>query len=59
METHRQSETYWICSFSNNQRRLDAELGAGNWQESSFYKAKSGREFELKHGSVGVLGFAN
>ena len=35
----RSNQTYWICTFSNNQWELETELGSGNWQESSFYKA--------------------
>lgn len=30
---------YWICTFSNSQWDVKAELGNGQWQESSFYKA--------------------
>lgn len=30
---------YWICTFSNNQWRVEEELGQGNWQQSSFYLA--------------------
>lgn len=30
-------ETYWICTLSNNQYKIDAELGGINWQQSSFY----------------------
>lgn len=32
-------ETYWICTFSNNQWDIAGELGHGDWQQSSFYKA--------------------
>lgn len=31
-------QTYWICSFSNNQWDIKNELG-GDWSGSSFYKA--------------------
>jgi len=34
-----QSTTYWICTFANNQWQVKAELGNGDWRESSFYKA--------------------
>ena len=30
---------YWICTFSNSQWDVKAELGHGKWQESSFYLA--------------------
>lgn len=30
---------YWICTFSNSQWHVKAELGNGNWKESSFYLA--------------------
>ena len=33
-------QTYWICTFSNNQWCINQELGQGCWQESSFYKAR-------------------
>ena len=33
---------YWICTFSNNQWRIEEELGDGAWQESSFFKALRG-----------------
>eukprot|EP00435_Cladocopium_sp_Y103_P063625 s183_g25.t1 len=32
---------YWICTFSNSQWHVKAELGSGEWQESSFYLALS------------------
>ena len=31
--------SYWICTFSNSQWHVTDELGAGNWQDSSFYLA--------------------
>jgi len=31
--------SYWICFLSNNQWKVEEELGHGQWQESSFYKA--------------------
>ncbi|CAK9043669.1 unnamed protein product [Durusdinium trenchii] len=34
-----QSTAYWVCTFSNNQWQVEAELGHGLWQESSFYKS--------------------
>jgi len=34
-----QSVAYWVCTFSNNQWRVTDEVGSGDWQESSFYKA--------------------
>jgi len=30
---------YWICSLSNNQWEIGLELGEGQWEASSFYKA--------------------
>eukprot|EP00438_Fugacium_kawagutii_P019443 Skav202641 [mRNA] locus=scaffold1942:187531:189739:- [translate_table: standard] len=33
-----QQESYWICSFSNNQHAVGDEIGSG-WQECSFYLA--------------------
>lgn len=30
---------YWICSLSNNQWRIDEELGSGDWAQSSFFLA--------------------
>ncbi|CAE7034725.1 Fras1 [Symbiodinium sp. CCMP2592] len=34
--------SYWICTFSNNQWQVVEELGSGDWQESSFFKALRG-----------------
>jgi hypothetical protein len=31
--------SYWICSLSNNQHRVEFEVGNGDWRESSFFKA--------------------
>ena len=31
--------SYWVCFFSNNQYQIKAELGYGNWRQSSFYLA--------------------
>lgn len=31
--------SYWICTFSNNQYKLDEELGGGDHKRSSFYLA--------------------
>ncbi|CAK8993365.1 unnamed protein product [Durusdinium trenchii] len=36
---HWQEVTYWICTFANNQWAVEAELGNGQWQNSSFYLA--------------------
>eukprot|EP00435_Cladocopium_sp_Y103_P059516 s1118_g21.t1 len=33
------NSAYWICTFSNSQWDVKAELGHGKWQESSFYLA--------------------
>jgi hypothetical protein len=33
------SLAYWICFLSNSQWHIDAELGHGDWWQSSFYKA--------------------
>merc|ERR1712032_1205099 len=34
-----ESVAYWICYCSNSQWHIKAELGDGNYKESSFYKA--------------------
>lgn len=34
-----QSQTFWVCTFSNNQWSIGEELGEGKWWQSSFYKA--------------------
>ena len=39
-----EESSYWICTFSNNQMRVQEELGEGHWQSSSFYLALSGPE---------------
>ncbi|CAE7880526.1 unnamed protein product, partial [Symbiodinium sp. KB8] len=31
--------SYWVCTFSNNQWKVAEELGQGDWQDSSFFKA--------------------
>lgn len=31
--------SYWVCTFSNNQWEVEEELGKGDWQDSSFFKA--------------------
>jgi len=33
------SDSYWICTFSNNQWRVTEELGRGDWKDSSFFLA--------------------
>lgn len=38
-----QNECYWICSFSNNQWKVDEEIG-DTWDESSFYLAMRSNE---------------
>jgi len=40
-ELQPESQSYWICSFSNNQWLVEEEVGA-TWQESSFYLALRG-----------------
>jgi len=35
---------YWICTFSNSQWHVQAELGNGRWQDSSFYLALNSPE---------------
>lgn len=47
-----QSTAYWICTFSNNQWEVEAELGQGDYQESSFYKSLRSESCE---GTVMVL----
>lgn len=43
---------YWICFLSNNQYCIEAELGHGDWRQSSFYR---GLQSETCRGTCMVL----
>lgn len=34
-----EQQTFWVCTFSNNQWEIANELGGSSWWKSSFYKA--------------------